>query len=168
MCDWESRDYAPRAGGWPGCNITEMCLGACPCAAPILNSRRRCICVPPPFVSLSPCLCSYVCTYLLHDYPSTRGLSEFQALPLSAASVPSPYSAGHRGTRRNYCLPRGDISRNMKIRAAVVRHGDRNAVPRQVRRIAGLPCFSARHALLFLRSFSLEIIFSVNRIITVT
>lgn len=23
-----------------------MCLGACPCAAPILNSSRRCICVP--------------------------------------------------------------------------------------------------------------------------
>lgn len=29
----------------PGCNISEMCLEARPCAAAILNSSRRCICV---------------------------------------------------------------------------------------------------------------------------
>lgn len=49
MRDCEARRlrWLPLVAGWlAGCNISEMCLGVCPCAAPILNSSRHCICPP--------------------------------------------------------------------------------------------------------------------------
>lgn len=44
---WLPLVTAACLAGWlAGCNISEMCLGVCPCAAPILNSSRHCICPP--------------------------------------------------------------------------------------------------------------------------
>jgi len=42
-----ARSLARWLAGWlAGCNISEMCLGVRPCAAPILNSSRHCVCPP--------------------------------------------------------------------------------------------------------------------------